>query len=398
LFRKILLGPAHGSKGETDPGTIAEAILFYADVRWAATTDGIAAFVRRSGPDALEQVVTSRYLKISFYPQYHSLLTIVPAGVAYAGASHMFLINTHVIAGNIPKCTEDYLVVALRKAGLNEKKAKRCARKLAPYINLHTINEDFRNNYSFILMIRELLEAKTFTSRAAQELLRVIAPDYPLVGTIYYNLNYESTEIFKIDTNIDFTTLNRICRFKCDGWKPWNAGYFASEIMMSIFHSHISSKFLSPLLASESVSALIRSRYMRLYDSSLVDLNNIELFQTTVVKGGRTIRESINNKAKSFSDFMKLMEEAGRFKDWISSQADDAQITQEYVRSLSALSWMDKMPSKIFRFVVANLVGLSHPIIGVNYSAADTFLIDNIVKGWRPSMFIDNHLSEFTSK
>ena len=101
---------------------------------------------------------------------------------------------------------------------------------------------------------------------------------------------------------------------------------------------------------------------------------------------------------------MKLVRQAQRFKDWMKGQQDSDDLVDAYCREVSHLDWADKLPPKTVRWLVISAVGLALNTLtgphaaaagGLALSVADTFLLDKVIKGWRPNQFIEGPLKKF---
>jgi hypothetical protein len=62
------------------------------------------------------------------------------------------------------------------------------------------------------------------------------------------------------------------------------------------------------------------------------------------------------------------------------------------------------LPAKSVRWLLFNAAGLAlaavtspaaGAAVGVGLSAADTFLLDKLLKGWKPNQFVEGPLKEF---
>jgi hypothetical protein len=108
-----------------------------------------------------------------------------------------------------------------------------------------------------------------------------------------------------------------------------------------------------------------------------------------------TIREAINSQEKSFSEFLQVLDKAGKFKDWLVGQNPDAQLLESYYQSAVAGSWIEGLPAKTFRYVFASVLGFASIPAGLAAGAADEFLVDKLIKGWRPNQFVEGQLKKF---
>lgn len=130
----------------------------------------------------------------------------------------------------------------------------------------------------------------------------------------------------------------------------------------------------------------------------------LDLFQEVVFNDSRGIREAVNSRHSNFSDVVKLVQQAQRFKEWLRKQSDSTELSHNYCREVSPLDWADKLPPKALRWLIMSGAGLGidavvggpwGTVTGLVLSAADTLLLDRFIKGWRPNQFIEGSLKEF---
>lgn len=98
---------------------------------------------------------------------------------------------------------------------------------------------------------------------------------------------------------------------------------------------------------------------------------------------------------------------AGEFREWfdVEGPADPLKLTQDYVATLREGNFASSGKSKIIRFLVVQGIGASlAPITGglsvlasLGISAADSFLLDRIKRGYKPRYFIDSLKHNFFS-
>jgi hypothetical protein len=84
---------------------------------------------------------------------------------------------------------------------------------------------------------------------------------------------------------------------------------------------------------------------------------------------------------------------------------DNKDQRSDYCREVARVDWADKLPSKPLRWLLVNAAATAlsgatgHPIAGAvvanAISAADAFLLDKILKGWKPNQFIEGPLQQF---
>jgi hypothetical protein len=129
-----------------------------------------------------------------------------------------------------------------------------------------------------------------------------------------------------------------------------------------------------------------------------------EMFQETVVDDVPSIREVVNSGQKNFRDVALLVRQAEKFKEWLRKQGGSEDLRGSYCKEVAHLDWADKMPPKTLRFLMMTAAGLivgaaTSTVVGAvataALSAGDTFLLDKLLKGWKPSHFIEGPLKQF---
>ena len=124
-------------------------------------------------------------------------------------------------------------------------------------------------------------------------------------------------------------------------------------------------------------------------------------FDNVVLAGVSSLRDSINSGEMPFEQFLTLLERATRFKRWLRNLPPDVSLVNEYHREISKQDWYSRLPAKSLRFVFFTGLGLFADVlakqgvgsmIGVGLGAADTFILDKLLKKWKPNQFVDDVL------
>ena len=162
----------------------------------------------------------------------------------------------------------------------------------------------------------------------------------------------------------------------------------------------------SELGAAPFESVLAVNRVQRLIDRSNRTSQGIERFQECALPL-KSISEAIDTGRKNFDDLRRLLDKAAKFREWLHDRPAEADLLREYVIACSRISWIDRLPSKALRYVLFNSVGLvggaalggvPGAFAGLTASAVDSFLLERLASGWKPSHFIEGSLSPFLSE
>ena len=121
----------------------------------------------------------------------------------------------------------------------------------------------------------------------------------------------------------------------------------------------------------------------------------------------KSIGEALKSGEIKFKDFLELLQKADKFREWLSKIEQDKNIVAEYYKAVTSGTWVDKLPSKSVRFAIFTGAGLLldaaiptglGTALGTALGAGDTFLLDKLIKGWKPNQFIDDLKEELSKK
>jgi hypothetical protein len=165
---------------------------------------------------------------------------------------------------------------------------------------------------------------------------------------------------------------------------------------------------MAEIVTSPVSSGIINLKMAQLLSRREKSLTQIQMFQNTHLEDARAIREAINSGERTFEEFFELLEKAARFKEWLKGRNPDANLLRDFYRAATTDTWLERLPTRSVRFVLATLGGLGADLlfptggigtgIGVGLGAIDSLALDRIMKGWRPNHFIEGELSDFASR
>lgn len=121
-------------------------------------------------------------------------------------------------------------------------------------------------------------------------------------------------------------------------------------------------------------------------------------FENFVFEDARPMGAAVNSGNITISQALRLIDETEKFRLWLNGLPPDSDIVKQYHIAVTKDTVLNKLPSKLCRFsfftgtgVIADLLGTGGlgTAAGVALSAVDSFVIDGLVKGWRPNIFVD---------
>jgi hypothetical protein len=206
-----------------------------------------------------------------------------------------------------------------------------------------------------------------------------------------------------IETNLDFARANRFYRRVVP-----DAKFDKASVLVGVFRGladlRTAATFSDEMAVSPGALAIAELKFEKLLSKHTQSAGKIEAFQEWTCENGRAIREAVAEKRYDFDDILRLAEQAGRFKDWLAKQPDTADLRREYLTAASNVGWAEKLPLKVVRFLLFTSIGgalslAATPVGGVVAGAAlnalDYFLVDQLIKGWKPNQFVEGPLKDF---
>jgi hypothetical protein len=202
---------------------------------------------------------------------------------------------------------------------------------------------------------------------------------------------------------LDFIALNKSAR----SLNPSAEGTISvAHILVTILDARADTFFAAYYMA-EPVTGPLSSEIMTLKHFEFLrrrssNAGEIELFHELIVPSFPSVREALNSREQSFDEFVKFLPRAEKFKDFLTAANPDVGLIQTYQNAVTAKSWIETLPGKTIRFVVAAGTGLAAsavvgPVGGLGVGIANTFLLDRLLKGWKPNRFIEGPYKKFVA-
>jgi hypothetical protein len=251
------------------------------------------------------------------------------------------------------------------------------------------------------------LEDPQYVKIAIGRLISVLVPSYALPPTYEFRI-ISGDDGFFIATDLDFAAINANYHKSIPPTHSTiTAAYLIDHLLEARADIYFASEYMAELVTSSAYSAIIQVKLRDILRKRERNTEQIALFQSTYLKDAHAIRSAINSGEKSFSDFLPVLEQASKFKEWLRSQNPDESVLSQYLKAATAETWVDKLPSKTTRFVIATGIGIAADLIwpsgagtvlGIGVGAGDSLVLDRISKGWRPNQFVEGPLQKFVDE
>jgi hypothetical protein len=411
MFDSICIQHNQDTGSPLDLGFLAEALLYYQHVHVSGDRASLTFLARTCGPELLLDLLQSKLLTLDYWENFAGVMSHARPGFP---DRHRFQIADmpHAHLQHVaPKLLQDLV----GKSG----KGRRLANRLMSFVVSKSLDPTVHDQAAI-----DFADGN-YVRDAVGEVLRGLVPEYELPSPFVFEVFQEKLmagsappdpamfdanperPYFRIESNIDFGRANELLHRRVLATElSITPGYLLAFLFRTRVDVLISSVKVADMALSPTRSAVAQLKFKSLMNRTIKHEEQIEIFQDFVLQDGRAIREAVNSGAKNFADVMTLLEAAEQFKRWIRDQPEDEDLRKAYCHDIARVSWADKLPSRTTRwaiFAAANtaLGLLTTPVAGVvgglALSTLDSFLVDKIIKGWRPSQFIEGPLRTFTS-
>lgn len=388
MFQKICILPS-GSAFPTDIGLIAENLLYYQNVNIVSVPDTIPILINNCGVDNLIELLTNRNLRILF--KQNILAVSSRQDVMGQTITDVTLVSSPNLT------TEEMIFRGVYTATSRRGYSKRVANKLLPHVDAISYQDNICD------LVRDDLNNKEYFRQAIIDIIKFYQPSLTLRPE---EIDYEfikKEDGFIFVSNLDYEEINRAIPNNPKGniINPTSLILNMLEIRGNI---NIASDLGAEIVSSDLNTRLLRVKFHDIYNKTKRSAEDLFQFNEFLLNNGHSIRDVINNGDKNFEDFFQILDKADKFRGWLKNIDEDKSIIQEYHNAIAAETWIDKLPPKILRWSFFTGAGLALDVIltggigtaiGLGLSIGDALLLDKVLKGWRPNIFVENELKPF---
>lgn len=370
-----------------DFGFLAEALLFYQNVHVIVDQGMLTQLVRECGPRTLIELMEEGFLKVSYTNKVASIQNIPELGVL---RPNTFWVND--VTWDLNQMAPTIFAKIAGGPGYGRQMGRRFAE----------LASTFDYGPEFIATWRaDMLDAE-FVYDSVVEVLKVIAPTYRPPRGFRFDV-IPDHDFFRVETNLDFQAITESFYARTGRLPSSNDGAINSgNLLMYLVDARTelvhASRDNAELAANPLNAAIIGVKWRELLHAYQASQHEIETFQQDVLAAGHEIAESIRFHYRTWSELQTLLRRAreSKFKDWLNQRNPDASLIGEYYKAITTETWIEELPAKTFRFVICTLAGLTAPApLSIALSAADTFLVNRWLGGWKPNAFINGPLKQY---
>ena len=398
MFEKALIYRI-GVTRTVDLGLLAETLFFYGCTHLLVDSSSILALAQKIPHRVLLELFDRNAIQLSYI---RDRFAVASQGVP---VTHNFVSMRLVGTPDgekIRNYQEELLELLERKLG-KSKTIRKLANDIANRITLHRFRGVPEKEKVVTNFMRTDIEDNEFVQRAVQVTLTHLVPGFEPSTQIRFHVFKTGQGDYIVDTNLDFRRLNDAYHTVV----PPEHSSISVEYLLSHLLDARADTFFAAYYMAEPVTLPLSSDIMRLKHFEFLrrrasNAEDIELFHELIVPEFPTIREAINSGNRSIEELLKLLDQAAKFRKWLTEANPDVGLIQSYYKEAAKKSWIETLPGKGIRFIVAAGTGfgataVAGPAAGLGVGATNTFLVDQLLKGWRPNRFIEGPYKKFVS-
>ncbi|MCX7275980.1 MAG: hypothetical protein NTZ15_01430 [Burkholderiales bacterium] len=390
MFESIVLRNSEDA-GNVTLGALAEALLFYQNTRIVIGHGTLVSLAKTGNIGKVIALVKEGRLQAVHCEEM--LATITNSH----GVSKAYDFGAITMAGHGEeqgKNRVERIEISLRQNGLDARSAKNQAQAFVDAVPLKSLNSDdyvkggiskaARADAHDVATLKGLLRAG----------LAAVPGGYDPGNSLH--VDYVQSDLgYFLFTNIDFNEVNRRRANLTPALEPLTPADLLNLVQESRADMHLAAFYGGDFVTTTANSALVRWRQAHLFERSSINRQAREQFSELVLADYPSVRDVIDSGERTFSEFLKLLDKAQKFKIWLAKTNPDQKLVTQYIEALKSDTWADKAPVKVLRYLFSLGTGSLDPTGGIASGAGDALLLDKLLKGWRPNHFVDDRLKRF---
>lgn len=379
MFERILIKPQLkiGGNHVLNIENLVDMMLYYQEVHIIISHIELSQLLSAFGEEVLLELVKSKRIIL------HPCCQHVGSGIigdSYSIGLYSQNFNIHQML------YEFHHKIEPQNTDKNRKFADIFAKYLSAYKYPSFVNDKLFQDMDDVQFLRNATEAylKQYfpTYKNTCESIEISAKSNQNFGGFY-----------QIESNLDIPQLNQILQKQGYSHKFGYEGLLLS-IGETCIDCYNASNMKSELFADPRYTEIYKIRLNTNIERANDSYKNIEHFSEAFSYGFLSLGKAFTKKIILPAELLDKLNDnnSRKFRDWLSKLPEDAKLTGEFYNECEdRLS--QKGITKGIRFGVTTAAGFI-PSVGVAVSALDQFVVDRIIDGWKPKIFLDKILRD----
>jgi len=399
LFEQALIYRTAADPSLVDIGLLAETLFFYSKTQLLLDRSSIIALAKQVPVDVLIELFDRNAIKLSYVRDGFAVMSSGGAlsehdfgAIQLAGRADGRKIKDH------QEEIADALEMALGKTG--------DIRKMAKAIADRAILQKYKGVPQKVKAIPDLARADVedaqFLNRAVATCLEHWIPNMRFSSPLRFRVFKTASGSYAVDTNLDYAALN-VAYHKVfpPSHSSLSTAYLLAQIQSARADIFFAAYYMAEPVTGALSGAISKLKHFEFLRRRELNAQEIELFHEIVVPDVPSIRDAVNSGERTMADFLKFLDQSSKFKSMLTDTSPDLGLIRTYNNEVSKKSWVETLPGKTIRFMVASAAGFAAnaflPGAGLAVGATNTFFADKILKGWRPNRFIEGPYRKFVA-
>lgn len=369
-----------------DIGYLAECLLFYDKTNILVDKTSLPKLFELCGVNEIHELIQRGVLSVQ------TRGNILGAGVR--GNSFFVDLFSVTNADMHERAFHEAFLELFGKRGKARRYANKFISSTSSYIYDANVVQDIRTSISDEMFIKQIIN--NFLARMGIE--------KGLIGEKwFYEFNPIDNYSYTHRTNLNLEILKEISINKQIHF-DFSPSSLLLELAESFGDIYIAESNKSEIFSTSHHSEIINLKFENVIKKATINRDKIDHFQKIALPKYRNLADIINSGERSYSDLIKLLDKAEKFKHWKNEIKSETDFIEEYSKAIESESWLDKMPSKIGRFMIFEGIGVVLDILGTgglgtavstSLGVADSFLLDSFLKEWKPNQFVKGDFKKF---
>jgi hypothetical protein len=391
MFEHIVLRRATGGQ-PISAGYIAEALLYYQKLHLFIDLGTLIYLIRQLGTSNILTLLSRPEVSAVYceemlgthtesigVSQYHNFVTIAITG--------------HEDVGKL-KHPVERLQFELERNGISKKQAKQFSTSFLQRVPIRKFSGNhFISGGIPAAAKKDLLDIE-YTKQAIRHAIQATPGGYNVGDELELEI-IDSELGYYVFSNLDLATVNKKRDQLVPPIEPISIAYLLTNILDARADLALSAFYGGDFVTSEFTSAIIQARHSEFLRRSNINASSRQHFVEVVLPDSPSLTEVIDSGERSFDEFIKLLDRAERFKNWLKKVNPDEDLVRSYMLDISSEGWIQRLPAKSLRYVITQALDATSPGTGIIAGILDNFVVEKLLSGWRPNHFVTKRLKPF---
>lgn len=386
MFESILFCKQNEADADNpiDIGMLLECMLFYKHTHVVANGAILKQLLRVIGPKDIIALLEEHHLRIVFT----EFLTAIYTSTSKSGAQ----LHTPTILSTARHTLQEQLRACGALTG-TESEHKKIASWLESSVVVAGNHPMLTGGANQSLLDQDYLQS------AIAKMLKSLIPGIGDLDGVEFNTEQRANGGISVHTNLDFDALNAAYHKNVPSTKSTlSQASLLTKLFAVEADLYLSCMNLSELATNPLRASLVAEKVGYLAAKRLRSHEELARFQDFVFDDAKAVREAVNSNKVDIADAVSVIRKSTKFKDWLANKDQEQDLVREYYKDVTRGTFIDKLPGKSARWVIFTGLGVAADVIatggfglasGIAMGVLDTFFIDNLIKGWKPSQFIE---------